>query len=168
MRKIAEQIEYSPTTIYRLFKNKASIMENLIASGYEGIYQQYEQIIDQNSNQPVKGFKEIIRTYIEYGLTNPKHYELWFATGEIEIVDGQLHMRHGQVVYRVYHVWLDQIRACQKAGLFKEKDTLTVFQLVWGAVHGLIALRIHHPNFPWLPLTDHVEQLLATMDSGLG
>ncbi len=167
MRKIAERIEYSPTTIYRLFKNKAEIMEHLIAAGYDGIYRQYESIIADHSGQPFETLKAIIRTYIEFGLLNPKHYELWFATSEIEVINGQLHMRHGEIVYRVYHIWLEQIDVCKEQGLFQDRDTLTVFQLIWGSVHGLISLRIHHPRFPWLPLDEHVEQLLETLDKSL-
>jgi AcrR family transcriptional regulator len=167
MREIARRIEYSPTTIYRLFKNKDEIMEELIAQGYVGVYQRYQEIIAREGDDPLATLEEIIRSYIEFALANPRHYELWFATSRIEVVDAQLHMHHGNARYKVYHVWLDHIEECQRRGLLADTDTLTLFQLIWAAVHGVISLRLHHPGFPWLPLQSHIDSLIAMIEGGL-
>jgi AcrR family transcriptional regulator len=167
MRKIAKRIEYSPTTIYRLFKDKDEIMEQLIAEGYLRVYQRYEEIVARETEDPLATLERIIRSYIEFALANPQHYELWFATSHIEVVDGQLHMRHGAARYKVYYVWLDYLEECKRRGLLADKDTLALFQLVWAAVHGLISLRLHHPGFPWMPLQAHVDELIGMIEGGL-
>jgi hypothetical protein len=59
------------------------------------------------------------------------------------------------------------IEECQLAGLLQNIDTLVLFQLIWGPVHGLISLRIHHPPFPWLPLEQHIEEVLSLINRGL-
>ena len=168
MRGIAEKIEYSPTTLYRIFRNKADIVDQLIAEGYSGVYKRYEEILADRPESPLETLNLIISEYVAFALAHPNHYQLWFATSEIQIIDGQLRMRHGGRSYHVYHVWLDRIEECKAAGLLPDRDALALFQLIWGAVHGMISLRLHHPNFTWLPLEQHVTELLSMLHRGLG
>ncbi len=167
MRKIAEKIEYSPTTLYRFFRDKADIMDRLIGEGYRGVYQRYEEILAHRPGSPLETLNLIISEYVAFALAHPNHYQLWFATSELRMDNGELRMRHGGRSYHVYHVWLDLIEECKAGGLLPAKDTLTQFQLIWGAVHGMISLRIHHPLFPWLPVEQHVKELLSMLRRGL-
>jgi AcrR family transcriptional regulator len=167
MRKIAETIEYSPTTIYRLFRNKADIMNHLLARGYRGVYQRYEEILARRPASPLETLNLIITEYVTYALDNPNHYELWFRTGRIRLIDHQLRIRHGDWSHRVYQVWLERIDECKAEGLLPDRETLILFQLIWGIVHGMISLRIHHPRFPWLPIEQHVEELHSLIRRGL-
>ncbi|MCP4545181.1 MAG: TetR/AcrR family transcriptional regulator [bacterium] len=168
MRKIAEKIEYSPTTIYRLFKNKAEIMNHLIADGYLRVSEVYQEVLSGSGDTPLQMLNGIIRAYMAFALDHPKHFELWFATGRIEVIDDELHLRHGDLLYKSYATWLERIEECKAEGLFAEKGTLTVFQLIWSMVVGAIALRIKHPDFPWLPLDQHIDEILELLNRGLG
>ena len=95
---------------------------------------------------------------MDYALAHPNHYRMWFATSEISLEDGQLKMRHGRLEFVVFQTWLDSIEACREAGLFPGRSQMEVFQLVWTRVHGLISLRIQHPDFPWLPIDKHLSE----------
>ncbi len=148
MRKIAAMVEYSPSTIYRFFSSKADLVNELIARGYGGIYDRYQTILSNRGNQPLETLNEIIKTYIEFALENPNHFQLWLETSEIQVLNGKLHMQHGDLVYQVYSVWLDLIEECRTAGHFGDRETMTVFQLIWGPIVGIISLRIRHENFP--------------------
>ncbi len=167
MRKIAEKIEYSPTTIYRIFRNKADVMSHLLAEGYRGVYRRYEEILARPSESPRDTLNAIITEYVVFAINNPNHYKLWFATSELRVINDQLRMQHGDSSYRVYRTWLERIDECKAEGVLPDTETLTLFQMIWGAVHGLISLRIHHPRFPWLPLEQHIEELLLMLDRGL-
>jgi AcrR family transcriptional regulator len=167
MRKIAEKIEYSPTTIYRLFRNKAAIMDHLIAEGYRAVYERYDTILARRPESPLEALNLIIREYVAFALEHPNHYQLWFATSDLRMIGDQLRMHHGGMSYRVYHTWMERIDECKAEGLLPAKDTLTLFQLIWGAVHGMISLRLHHPNFAWLPVEQHVTELLSMLHRGL-
>ncbi len=167
MRKIAEMIEYSPTTIYRLFRNKEELMQQLVDDGYVRVYQRYQEIIDARPVSPFESLNQIIRTYVEFAMDNPRHYELWFSTSELMMIDEALHMQHGKAVYKVYGTWLEKIDEAKAAGQIVEAETLALFQLIWGSVHGLISLRTHHPDFPWSPLKEHIEDLLQMVNRGL-
>jgi AcrR family transcriptional regulator len=167
MRKIATRIEYSPTTIYRLFRDKAEVMEHLVAQGYSGMRERYEAILARRPASPLETLKLILREYVAYAMAHPNHYRLWFATSVLSARGGRLEMRHGSTSYPAYQTWLERIDECKAAGLLPERNTLALFHLIWGSVHGLISLRIHHPAFPWPPLDRHVDALLSLLDRGL-
>ena len=167
MRKIAEKIEYSPTTIYRLFRNKAEIMDHLIAEGYRGVYARYEKVLAEPKRSPRATLARVIEEYVDFALEHPNHYQLWFTSGELRLEDGRLEMRHGTSSYTVYGTWLQLIDECKERGELPDRETLALFQLIWGCVHGLISLRIHYPEFPWLGAAQHVDAMLALMQDGL-
>ncbi len=167
MRKIAEKIEYSPTTIYRYFKNKAEVMNQLIADGYRGVRLGYENTVSHRAGSPLETFKEVVRNYVDYALTHPNHYGLWFSSGQLTLEEGKPVMQHGDLRFNVFSVWLSLIRECQERGLLAGEAPLPVFQLVWGSVHGLISLRLHNRSFPWPPLPEQLEGLLGMVENGL-
>ena len=147
--------------------NKADIMDHLIAEGYRGVYERYDADLSDRPESPLETLNLIIREYVAFALEHPNHYELWFVTSDLRVIGDQLRMRHGGLSYRVYHTWLERIEECKAEGLLPERDTLALFQLIWGTVHGMISLRIHHPDFPWLPLDQHLKELLSMLYQGL-
>jgi hypothetical protein len=36
-----------------------------------------------------------------------------------------------------------------------------VFQVLWSRVHGLISLRLQHPQMTWMPVAQHLETVLG-------
>jgi len=167
MRKVAAAIEYSPTTIYRLFRDKADLMEQLVAEGYRTMRGRYEAIFAARPASPLRTLKLVLREYVVFAVGHPNHYQLWFATSRLRMSGGRLEMRHGSTSYRVYRTWLELIDECKAAGELPPRGTLELFLPIWAAVHGLISLRVQHPKFPWPPLSRHVDALLDLLDRGL-
>jgi AcrR family transcriptional regulator len=150
MRRIAASIDYAPTVLYRLFTNKADLMDHLIARGYDGVRGRYEIILDQENIDSMTMLKGILTTYVD-------HYQMWFDTSSVHIKKQKLHMTHGRLKYVVFQTWLDRIEACQADGLFGTRDSMEIFQILWSRVHGLISLRLQHPHMTWMPVAQHVE-----------
>jgi AcrR family transcriptional regulator len=161
MRRIAASVDYAPTLLYRLFANKADLLDHLIARGYKGVRDQYAVIMQQQGLSSQARLKSIVATYVDYALTHPNHYRMWFDTCSIRCEEGQLLMNHGRLEYVVFQVWLDGIESCQAEGMFAGWDSLDVFQLIWSRVHGLISLRLQCPDLPWVPVADHLEEVLT-------
>jgi hypothetical protein len=68
-------------------------------------------------------------------------------------------MTHGRLQFVVYQMWLDNIEACQAEGLFPGRVSLEIFQILWSRVHGLISLRLQHPDLPWMPVAQHLKEV---------
>jgi AcrR family transcriptional regulator len=146
--------------LYRLFANKDDLMDHLIARGYDGVRGRYDAIEKRKDLEPLKILTEILNAYCDYALNHPNHYQMWFETGVFSLEAGQLKMRHGSLEFVVFRPWLESIEACREIGLFPGRDRFEVFQILWARVHGLISLRLHHPDFPWLPAEEHLAEVL--------
>src|SRR5919199_6408909 len=75
MRKIAEKIEYSPTTIYLHFQDKADLLD-CICEETLGKLQQRLAAIGELTADPLERLKIGLRTYIEFGLEHPNDYRV--------------------------------------------------------------------------------------------
>src|SRR5208283_6230223 len=67
MRKIAEKIEYSPTTIYLYFKDKADLLDCICEETFARLVRK-QNSIDQAIADPIERLKKGLRAYIEFGL----------------------------------------------------------------------------------------------------
>ena len=160
MRRIAASIDYAPTVLYRLFANKADLTDHLIARGYNGVRDRYEAVLRQKNLSPKLLLEDILAVYVDYALSHPNHYRMWFDTGSVRLKGKQLRMTHGRLQFVVYQMWLDSIEACQAEGLFPGRESLEIFQILWSRVHGLISLRLQHPDLPWMPVAQHLKEVL--------
>src|SRR5271156_2551270 len=77
MRRIADKIEYSPTTIYLYFKDKAELLESVCHETFGRLSQRLAKIMDQPGD-PVERLKRGLVAYIEFGIENPHHYRATF------------------------------------------------------------------------------------------
>jgi AcrR family transcriptional regulator len=166
MRRISASIDYAPTVLYRLFTNKADLVDHLIARGYDGVRSKYEAVLSQKNMDSISLLKGILETYVDYALSHPNHYRMWFDTSSVVFGNQELRMTHGRLEYVVFKTWLDCIEACQADGLFSKLDLMDIFQILWSRIHGLISLRLQHPDMTWMPLTQHLETVLPTDNSG--
>lgn len=160
MRRIASRIEYAPTVLYRLFANKNDLMDHLIVRGYEGVQRRYELGMNRTDLEPLQKLAAVLSAYCSYALDHPNHYHMWFASGRISLEKWQLKMRHGRLEFTVFQAWFDCIEACRAAGLFPGRDRYRVFQVLWSRMHGVISLRLQHPDFRWPPAEEHLAEAL--------
>src|SRR5579859_5769738 len=77
MRKIAEKIEYSPTTIYLYFQDKADLLDCLCEETFAKLVKK-QNILDQTVADPLERLRKGLRGYIEFGLKHPNHYKVTF------------------------------------------------------------------------------------------
>ena len=161
MRRIAASIDYAPTVLYRLFANKADLMDHLIARGYSGVRLGYEKVLETENLDSKAKLEGILATYIDYALSHPNHYRMWFGGSSLLVHNQQLLMNHGRLKFVVFQAWLDRIEACKADGMFNGWDSMDVFQVLWSRVHGLISLRLQHTGMEWMPVVQQVETILG-------
>lgn len=76
IRKIADEIEYSPATIYLYFADKDAILHELMEMGF-GVMNEYMKATFAEKD-PIKRIHSIGHAYIQFGLENKDWYELMF------------------------------------------------------------------------------------------
>jgi len=161
MRRIAEKIEYSPTTIYLYFKDKADLLDQICQETFARLVQHLNRILEQ-SGDPLERLKRGLRAYIEFGLENPQHYRVVFMTLHPE---GYIKIKHVQPDSPGMQAF-DSLRRCVfdciSAGKLRTSDAELISQTLWCGIHGVTALLITAKMFPWV---DKDQLLCFTVDT---
>ena len=77
LRRVAERIGYTPTTIYLYFRNKDELLRETVQDGFAAFDQRVEETAAAHAD-PVARIAALGQAYIEFGLQNPALYRLMF------------------------------------------------------------------------------------------
>ncbi len=168
LRRVAETIGYTPTTIYLYFQNKDDLLLATVRDGFEHFDQTIAQAAGA-SDDPLKRIEALGRAYIAFGLDNPALYRLMFMQrsdfyfmprlvgggtplGELENAAGEQHRAVAQ------ELLVAAVGAGMKSRQIRRGDPLLVADVLWSGVHGLVALSISP-----LMQCDHARQVAGEL-----
>lgn len=145
IRKIAAEIEFSPTTIYLYYKDKLDIMYALHQEGFRRLGERFYALAAVD--HPFERLKAMGRTYVQFALEHKDFYELMFIMKDplehLESTCGGGDEETWEEGERTFGALLTTIEACQSHGYFKGQNPSVFALLVWSTVHGLCTLSIH-------------------------
>jgi len=165
IRKIAEKIEYSPTTIYLYFKDKDEIFFTLQKMAFKEFNK--EMMKTAEISDPVERFFEHGRSYIRFAAENPGYYDLMFIMNEpIKNITNPDEWREGMTSYN----YLKQnINELMKTGFLPETNIEVAAFAIWSLVHGISSLVIRRGMFiPEEYRNQLVESALVYLFSNIG
>ena len=138
IRKIAEQIEYSPATIYLYFKDKDEILSTLRKMAFEKFYE--FQISGHVIEDPVERLTAQGRGYFRFAIENPGYYELMFFLKEpIEKINKPEEFR---AEMDSYDILKQNVKSCIDAGRMRTNNVDATSFALWSYVHGIASLVI--------------------------
>ena len=164
MRKIANKIEYSPTTIYLYFEDKADLLDSVCKETLLDLLNTLERLKEDTSD-PVKALRKSGRAYVEFGLKYPQDYKLTFVIRP-QFQKG-LGLQQGSVGERVFNYLRAMVSECIRQKAFRQVDVETTGQALWSAVHGVTLLLIDFSDFPWTEKDKLIDTVINTMIDGL-
>ena len=164
MRKIANKIEYSPTTIYLYFEDKADLLDSVCKETLLDLLNTLERLKEDTSD-PVEALRKSGRAYVEFGLKYPQDYKLTFVIRP-QFQKG-LGLQQGSVGERVFNYLRAMVSECIRRKAFRRVDVETTGQALWSAVHGVTLLLIDFSDFPWIEKDKLIDMVIDTMIDGL-
>lgn len=167
MRKVASLIDYSPTTIYRFFKNKEELLQAIAASTYGNLSALVEGIKAEGGDNPLGLLKSLVGGYIIFCVERPDMFRLYSDLASFEMEDGIMYERLGGDLYRVFQSWFDSIRRSVESGHLEIKDDMRIFLYLWDAATGYIDNRIRHTMLPRKPLAEDSTEYLSLVFRGI-
>jgi AcrR family transcriptional regulator len=166
MRRIADKIEYSPTTIYIYFKDKAELLEQVCRETFARLVPRLSKIAEQPGD-PVERLKRGLLAYIEFGLQNPHHYRATFMMPIPEGLDEkELHQKDSPGM-QAFSFLVQGIKECIKAGKMPAMSAELAAQTLWAGIHGVTSLLIVHEAFPWVGREQVIHSVVDTLVAGL-
>ena len=139
IRGIAEDIEYSPATIYLYFKDKNELLFALHQEAFVEFAKTFEKVV--HIADPFERLVRLGREYLAFAFSNPELYELMFLlTAPMETLEIREDVwEDGKGVYVALEILIAE---CQAAGHFEGADVSELSMMVWATVHGLVTIQL--------------------------
>jgi AcrR family transcriptional regulator len=162
MRRLAEKIDYSPTTIYLYFKGKDDL---LLAICEEVAAQFLTRISHLRSVQadPYEALRQAMLYLVEFAFNNPDHYKVFFLTRPDVYGSQEEFMKRDSMARNSYFAFRKIVQACIAEGKLLPMDIDVLTQVLAAAPHGLITMTLYQNSFPWADQ----KVLAATLIDGL-
>ncbi len=168
MRKIADKIEYSPATIYTHFKDKDEILDCLCEETFLKLHLEKSTAVDESNGDALEALKKGMETYIRFGLDHPEDYIVTFILRAAPYEKPQSReTRKAKTGQRCFDDMRNLVRRCMEEGKIKNADVEETSQALWAGIHGLTALLITQPGFPFVEREKLVRRLIEILVGGL-
>lgn len=144
VRKLAERIGYSATTVYLYFTDKDGLFSAVVDEGFTRFVARLHTAAD-STDDPLQRLKQLEQAYVQFGLQNPMYYRLMF-------------LRRGDFLARpsaggqqpridALHILPQAVQQAMDAHALRPGDAQSVSDALWALLHGLVALAIEMPLF---------------------
>lgn len=139
IRGIAEDIEYSPATIYLYFKDKNELLFALHQEAFVEFAKTFEKVA--HIQDPFERLVTLGHEYLSFAFANPELYELMFLlTAPMEALEIRDDVwEDGKTVYMALEGLITQ---CQATGHFTGADVSDLSMMIWATVHGLVTINL--------------------------
>jgi AcrR family transcriptional regulator len=170
MRKVAERIEYSPTTIYLYFADKETLFREMCNADFRALAEHFQEAA--TVPDPIERLRAVARRYIRFAMEHPNHYRLMFMTPHPVGPTEEDLANKGNPNEDAYAFLFSIVTAGMGTGAFRPelKNASLVAQTLWAAVHGLISLDIAQgcEDWPgWTPFEERAEAMVEGILRGL-
>jgi AcrR family transcriptional regulator len=161
VRKIAERIQYSPTTLYLYFKDKNEILFHCCESGFKKMLEQ--NIALGLISDPIERLHQMGVNYLNFGLENPEYYDLMFIQEApmATLIDMGAGWSSGDQALEALKMI---VQDAMDKGLLVPAKVETVAMAVWSMVHGLVSLAIRQRLDKLVPAEDVEKTMHESLD----
>ena len=143
MRRVAERIGYSATTIYRYYENKDDLLFDVVREGFVEFARKLREAAD-GARSPLKRLEALGRAYVSFGLDNPVYYQMMFMQRADLVFE--IKREKTEPMVASFDTLQQSVRAAMDAGAIRRGDVETLSQVVWALVHGITALALADPR----------------------
>ena len=151
MRRIAEDIEYSPTAIYVHFKDKETLFHEICQVDFAALATTFRDLA--GVADPIERIRQTGMAYVRFALRHPNHYRLMFMTphrhAELSEEDRKSRGNPDEDAYAFLRTAVvEGIEAGRFSPQLSDADLVT--QTLWAGVHGVASLAIVKADDPWV------------------
>jgi AcrR family transcriptional regulator len=167
MRKVAEQIDYSPTAIYLHFKDRDDLVFCVCEELMAGLVRELREVTERHSD-PLVALKKGLRRYVDFGLAHPQHYQATFGIphGHDPKKDAR-YKEPGTMSMQAFSFLPRLVGECVKQKKLAKVDVQRASCALWAGIHGITSLLIVMPNFDWKDPDKVADQLISMLIEGL-
>lgn len=149
IRRIADEIDYSPAAIYKYFGSKDELLDVLKEGFFGRILESVNTIIDRRDPFPDRA-RRCVAGYVKTALQKPHHYVAAFSGVAPQApCGGDLEDFSNSNRVRAFAILTDMVDEGLETGFFRadlpREDTA---KAIWSSMHGLAMMISHFNDFP--------------------
>ncbi len=144
LRKVAERIGYSPTTIYLYFRDKDDLLFTVVDEGFVRFGHQLAAAAESQED-PWERIIALGRAYVTFGLQNPVYYQLMFMQRTDFLTQRQVGESQPRIAS--FQVLREAVQQAIDARVLRPGDAQSYSDVLWALVHGITSLAISMPTF---------------------
>ena len=158
LRAVAQRVGVSVPSIYLHFADKQALLDAVCEEVFAALDAQMRAAA-ADAPDAFEGLRLQGIAYVEFAIANPEHYR---------IVLMRKHTAQGAdllMASAAFEHFVASVQECVDAGVFEGAADALALRL-WAAAHGVAALLVAKPYFPWPPIADYVDEVIRM--AGLG
>lgn len=137
MRRVAERLGYSPTTIYLYFASKEQLLDETVNHSFGWFGDHLEHAAE--GEDPARRIRQTAHAYLDWGIENPGLYRLMFEWRYLGDVRPEAIFARRTGWRRMREV----LDLGVKQGAYRpDLDTGVATDTIWASMHGLTSLTI--------------------------
>jgi AcrR family transcriptional regulator len=159
IRAVAERVGVTPPSIYLHFADKDALLDEVCVEAFADLHESMSAAA-ASSDDPLAALAAQGQAYVAFARSRPEHYRLMFMRRP----DHDLEMPTEAEITAVAGLSsvIDTVRLAQQRGVIApDDDPVQVALSLWAAVHGIAALLIAKPHFPWGDADALVERVMV-------
>ena len=164
IRKIADEVGVSSTCLYMHFRDKDEILLEICTAEMEALLALNSEI-SARPLDAVERVRAMLQAYVDFALDNPNAYRLVFCSSPLS---ASLSKQRATLTLgaQCSERFLSVVRQISAEGRLRG-DPSIVSQVLWSACHGLVALMITKPDFPWAERAELSRAMIQGLLFGL-
>lgn len=149
IRRIADEIDYSPAAIYKYFGSKDELLDELKEAFFARILSTVNGIADLSDPFPVRA-RRCVAGYVRTALEKPHHYIAAFSGVAPAAPNcGDLTDFSDSNRVRAFAILTDMVKEGLETGTFRtDLRTDDTAKAMWASMHGLAVMMAHFTEFP--------------------
>ena len=146
-RMIANAVGISQPSLYAHFETK-EILANALSARSFGVLESHIEALRAAALSAPERLEAMIRGYIDFALSEPAAYQIAFMiVGPMNNAKPDLFCR--QPGMSSFNSFRNEVASLQEEGFLRAGPLDLTTQSLWASMHGICALLIACPNFPW-------------------
>jgi AcrR family transcriptional regulator len=159
LRAVAARVGVSVPSIYLHFEDKQALLDAVCSEVFDALHVRMKEA-SADAPDPWQGLRQQGIAYVHFAIENPEHYRI-VMMGRPSTMSPADEIASGAFAHL-----LDSVQACVSLGVL-EGDPIQLGMQLWAAAHGIAALLIAKPMFPWPPVEELVDNTICAAGSGL-
>ncbi len=161
LRKVAEMVGVTPTTIYYYFDNKNELLRKVSLL----VFEDFNEYVDTKleGDNPPERLKSLRETIFRYAIENPTMFELLFSRKYMPPQGGVKDKQASKIYYHTYNLAIELLKDGVEQGYFDCEDPHLIASASISYIFGVFELYVSKRIPP--PYTDKPYKLASYFES---